>query len=277
MSLMWMLAQTTTPPLTTALSASGISAPTGAKISAASSGSRESVHLPTLGDRNLRKNVRRRAETVEAKPLRVAGEAQCAIADKAGAQKRCGVRIVVTLRHTQTEPPVGHQVFRIAAVQVVAGEARLVAEVFAVAAAIPTFATGPAEPRHAETFAGFEFGHAGAERRHTAHHLVPRYHRQLAAGELSVMNVQVSAAHAAGGHLEQHFPGSGFRHGYLPRRERSAATFQHHGHHVHAFAYTLLIGRQILRRITGCKDTSSERGDSMLRHSLHSSPKETTP
>jgi hypothetical protein len=47
------------------------------------------------------------------------------------------------------------------------------------------------------------------------HHLMPRDHRRLARGQLSLDHVQVRAADAAGGHLQQHliFLGQGV--GYI--------------------------------------------------------------
>ena len=93
MSDMWMPPQTTRPPFLTAFSAAGTSAPTGAKMIAASSGSRrhfvraarpdraerareilrrrialagEGEHPPALPDRHLRQDVGGGAEAVEA-------------------------------------------------------------------------------------------------------------------------------------------------------------------------------------------------------------------
>ena len=108
-------AATTTPPLRTARSAAGISAPTGAKMIAASSSSggrsselpvqaapssranacasssparREGVHLPALVSCDLSDDVGGGAEAVDPEPLALAGHAQRAIADQPGAQQR---------------------------------------------------------------------------------------------------------------------------------------------------------------------------------------------
>ena len=67
MSLMWMPAQTTRPPLRTARSAAGTSAPTGAKMIAASSGSgggsseSPAQTAPSARAKRLRRRRRRRA------------------------------------------------------------------------------------------------------------------------------------------------------------------------------------------------------------------------
>ena len=99
MSLMWMPAQTTVPPGASPPARPGTSAPTGAKMSAASSGAgrrlvaaagpcdaelarerlrggvaraREREHRAALGERDLRDQVRRRAEAVECRASRAA-------------------------------------------------------------------------------------------------------------------------------------------------------------------------------------------------------------
>ena len=124
MSLMWMPPQTTVPPLRTAASAVGTRLPTGAKISAASSSSRgrrvgvagpgrthrarevlgcrvagagEGEQLAALVARDLRHDVGGGAEAVDAEPAGVAGHAQRAPADQAGAEQRCGLGVAVAV------------------------------------------------------------------------------------------------------------------------------------------------------------------------------------
>src|SRR5581483_380201 len=96
---------TTTPPGATARSASGTSAPTGAKMIAASSGTggvevegeaagglvaraNESIDLTALVAGDLRHDVRGGAEAVEPEPVRIAGHAQRTVADEPGAEQR---------------------------------------------------------------------------------------------------------------------------------------------------------------------------------------------
>ena len=119
MSLMWMPPQTTRPPLRTARSAAGTSAPTGANRIAASSGSggvfvgaarpdraepaREALRrlvarpgegedLAALEAADLRQDMRGGAEAVEADPLARPRRFQAAPADQPGAQQRRGRR-----------------------------------------------------------------------------------------------------------------------------------------------------------------------------------------
>ena len=176
MSLMWIPAQTTEPPFATAASAAGTSSPTGAKMIAASSSSggapapahsapssranacasvvalaRHREHAPALVPRHLRDDVRGRAEAVEAEPLRVAREPQRPVTRSAPRTAAAPPRrspkpsgIGKQNRSSATDP------LRVAAVDVVAGEAREVAEVLAARRAVPALAARPAEPRNAE-------------------------------------------------------------------------------------------------------------------------------
>src|SRR5207249_11134308 len=112
MSLIWMPPHTTVPPLRVAANAAGTNAPTGAKINAASSCSGGISSEPpaqtaprprakscapmsragkgedpsALIKRQLRDDIRRSAEAVEADPLAVSAEPQCAVADEAGTE-----------------------------------------------------------------------------------------------------------------------------------------------------------------------------------------------
>ena len=115
---MWMPPHTTRPPGRSARSARGTSAPSGAKMIAASSATggstsegparshpaparellrdrvprpRKHIHLPALPARHLDQDVGSGTEPVQADPVRVPAEAQRAKADKAGAQQWRGL------------------------------------------------------------------------------------------------------------------------------------------------------------------------------------------
>ena len=177
---MWMPAHTTVPPLASARSAIGTSAPTGAKTIAASSGSggaapdapgplgaepaceararvvagaREREHPAPLVAGDLADDVRRGAEAVEAEALGVAGHPQGAVADEPRAQQRRGLEVRVAVGDREAEALVGDRVLGEAAVEVAAGEARAVAQVLAARAAVAARAAGPAQPRHADALA----------------------------------------------------------------------------------------------------------------------------
>ena len=177
MSLMWIPAQTTMPPLAVAARADGTSAPTGAKMIAASSGSggvssdepaqsapRERANawpcssparvkaktLPSLVLRDLGDDVRGGAEAVQSEPLGVARHPQRAVADQARAEQRRGLEILVALGNGEAEPLVRDDALGVAAVQLVPGEAGPVAQVLAPGAAVAAGAVRPAEPGDAD-------------------------------------------------------------------------------------------------------------------------------
>ena len=72
--------------------------------------------------RDLRDDVRRGAEAVQAEPLGVAGEAQRAIADQPRAQERRRLEVAEAVRDRKAEALVGDSPLRVAAVDVVARE-----------------------------------------------------------------------------------------------------------------------------------------------------------
>jgi hypothetical protein len=240
---MWMPAQTTRPPGATARSAAGTSAPTGAKMIAASSGAGaaavespaqaaprplaksrprvspgrgEREHLGAAMDRELRHDVRRRAEAVEAEPPRRPRLHQRAVADEAGAEQRRRLLIGKGRRNGETVALVGDRVGGIAAVARIAGEAGSLAEILAARNAEAAGAARPSEPRHADARAERELLGARAARRDRADDLVAEHERQLRMRELAVIDVQIGAADAAGVNGDQDLA--------LPRRRaRDAA------------------------------------------------------
>jgi hypothetical protein len=144
----------TRPPFFTALSASGTSVPTGAKMIAASSGSggrsselpaqtapsevakrcdgrvprsRECVDAPALPGSDLRQDMGGCAEAVEAERKPRPGHAIAAPADEAGAQQRRRFQGIELLRQRKAESRVGEDVRGIATVSGIAGEDRMVA------------------------------------------------------------------------------------------------------------------------------------------------------
>src|SRR5690606_38818055 len=91
-----------------------------------------------------------------------------------------------------------------AAVDLVAGEARRIAQILVARATVRTGAAGVAEPRDADALAEREARDAGAERVHTADDLVAGNDRPLRMLEVTVRDVEVGAAHATGRDLDPH-------------------------------------------------------------------------
>src|SRR5690242_892744 len=98
--------------------------------------------------------MRRGAKAVDAEPQRLsgdrlAGHLQRAIANQAGAEQRRRFGIAVTFENGEDVARISDGVLGIAAVDLIAGEAWIVAEVLAAGAAVEAGAVGEAEPRHA--------------------------------------------------------------------------------------------------------------------------------
>src|SRR5581483_4195875 len=203
-SLMWMPAQTTAPPRSRARSAWRTSGPTGAKMIAASSGSGgASSDAPAHTAPSSRASGG--AEAVEAEALGVAAEAQCAIADEAGAEQRRGLVVRVAVGQGEAVAVVGDRVLGVAAVDVAPGEPGLRAEVLAARNAEPAPAARPAEPGHTDAAAGIELGPRSRlhDRRHD---LVPQHPGRRRHLDLAVKEMQIGAAHPACVHAEVPVP-----------------------------------------------------------------------
>ena len=217
---MWMPAQTTTPPRASARRAAGTSSPDrreddrgvellrprlvrrarplAAELEREPRGRvvsrpHEAEHAPSFVTRDLDDDVRRGAEAVEPEPLGIAREAQRAVADQPGAEERRHLQVVVLVRQRQAVALVGDDPLRVAAVEVVAREARRLAEVLAAGEAVAARPVGPAEPGHAEP----------APVLVAADDLVPGNERELRVRQLAVDDVEVGAADTAGRHAQQ--------------------------------------------------------------------------
>src|SRR5207247_3676880 len=143
------------------------------------------------------------AEAVYAEALRIARHAQCAVADQPGTHQGCGLDIAVTPIDRKAIALVGDGQLAIAAVDLIAGKARAVAQILLTAAAIVTDPTGPAEPRHPDPLADCKAVRRLALLHHGADDLMPEYQRQLRVGKLAVDNMQIGSAHRAGAHRDQ--------------------------------------------------------------------------
>jgi hypothetical protein len=121
------------------------------------------MHGRTLPQRQLRRQVRRRAEAVDAEPARwrQLAEPQGPVADDPGAQQGRRVHVVVALRQPVGEPFVDEAELGVSTVGVPAGEQRRAAEVLLTVPAEPAAAAGSAEPGHADPVAAREPAGAG--------------------------------------------------------------------------------------------------------------------
>jgi hypothetical protein len=126
--------------------------------------------------------VRRRAEPIQAEPLRVARQPQRAVADQAGAQQRCGLETGVPVGERKAEALVGDRLLCVATVDRVAGEASVVAEVLAPGTAVAASPARPAEPGHADDLTRLETLRIGPALGDRGDDLVTEDERQLRLG-----------------------------------------------------------------------------------------------
>ena len=234
-------------PCARARSAAGTSSPTGAKMIAASSSSggparrvarplgaerarerlrllvaraRDGEHARGPERRDLADDVRRGAEAVQPEPLarrRRAAASGSRSARRRGAA-RPGRRIAV--RDREAVALVRDGELGVAAVEVVAREARAVAEVLAAGEAEAALAARPAEPGHADACPGSKRSPPA-----TTSPTIwwPGTSGSFGSVELAVDDVQVGAADAAGADPEQHLARLRRRVGQLARAKRLAA------------------------------------------------------
>ena len=125
------------------------------------------------------------------------------MADQPGAEerRRFGVRIGVGQRKGVAR--IGDNMIGIAAVAGVAGELSAVAEVLPPAQAIAAMPASPGEPRYADPSTNAVIEDAFAQRDDPPDDLMPWDDRMTDMRQLVVDDMQVRAAHAAGGNLDK--------------------------------------------------------------------------
>src|SRR4051812_43370326 len=102
---------------------------------------------------HLRHDVGGGAKAVNADQPRVPGHAQRAVTDEAGAHQGRRLDVAPAGVDRKAIALVGDGQLGIAAVDLIAGESRAVAQILAAAAAVSADAACPAEPRHADPVA----------------------------------------------------------------------------------------------------------------------------
>jgi hypothetical protein len=115
------------------------------------------------------------------------------------------------LRDGEAEPFVGQGVFAIAAIDLISGEARPLAQILAAAATVRTFTTSPAEPRYADSFPEVHTLDPASDCRYRSDDLVTRNERQFRLCELPIENMEIRTADAARVNANQHLTGAWLR------------------------------------------------------------------
>ncbi len=101
-------------------------------------------------NRNLRDQMRRVAESVNAKTPRIARFAIRSVTDQSRAKQRRNLDVAVTLRQMETVSRIGHSELGVTAVDRVTRKARIIAKILSAGLAIRAIAVGPAKPRDSD-------------------------------------------------------------------------------------------------------------------------------
>jgi hypothetical protein len=99
----------------------------------------------------LSDQVRRVSKAVNPESFRVSGFSIGTIAEHSGAKQRRYFQVFVFIRQVKAVAQIRDGELGIAAVDVVTGELRVVAKIFAIGSTICAFAIGPAEPWNSDT------------------------------------------------------------------------------------------------------------------------------
>jgi hypothetical protein len=207
-------------------------------------GTREGEHLASLGHRELREQVRGGTETIQTDRVRLAGRPIRTEPDEPGAQQRRRLLIRVLRRDGEAEACVGHDLGRVSAVHRAAGEHRPIAQVLRAGAAVVAFTAGAGQPRDARAIADLELRDRGAPLANAADDLMTWNHRVVSLWQLAIEQVQIGAAHAAGGDVQQHLVRAQGRQRDRLADERRARRAQSHRSCGGVQAHVLLAGRR---------------------------------
>jgi hypothetical protein len=184
---------------------------------------RTNIHRTTPRTRNLNRDMRARAEPIEAEALARldTAEPQGAIPDDAGTQQRCRFlvreprrqRICVTSRHDR--------IVRIAAVDLVAGEGRAQAQILPAAQTKLASAAGRLQPGNADPIAFLQIAHIPAQPLDDADHLMPGDNVRRDMGQLAFDDMKVRPAHAAHMDTDPDLARTRFRRSDLLKNQRT--------------------------------------------------------
>ena len=107
------------------------------------------------------------------------------------------MHIVVLVWKWEAKGRIGHRVFGVPAIDLIAGVARVRAEILPIGAAELTGAAGPTEPRNADPSARHERRHLATDRLDSADDLMTGNYGDRRIRQLPIDHVKVGAAHAA--------------------------------------------------------------------------------
>ena len=193
--------------------------------------SRDCVDFPPLRDRDLGNDMRRSPKAVESQNVRVARHAKRSVADQSGAEQRRKPIGFSVLREGEAVAGFGDGVIGVPALDLVAGKARVIAEIFASGMAKTAVAARMPKPGNADPLPDLQVANILAERRDPSHDFMAGNDRQIRFGQFAVDHVQVRPADTACLNGNQNLVPPWRRDGQLLQAQRLTGMPEHHGLH----------------------------------------------
>ena len=209
--------------------------------------SRESKYFSSLGERDLRDQMPRRTESIDAEPKRIACQPIRAVTDQAHAQQRRRFDVGVTRRQRKAISRVGDDVFGVTGVKPISRIARFATEVLPAGRTKYAMFATRAEPRHADAGAYAVLGDARTASNDCSDNLMSGNHREFGVAKLSVDEMQIGPAHPAGVNRDKHL--SGLRHGNGQSRSAQRLTDRIEQHRVHRRGTRHFVWRAPMRTV----------------------------
>src|SRR5206468_1646758 len=130
-------------------------------------------YLAAIVNCDLRDDVRRSAEAVEPDSPAGPRHAIRAISNQSSAKERRRLSVAVTVRHFEHISPIGQGVFRVPAVELIAGKSGLRTQIFPSGRAVLALPARGRQPRNAHAVANRQLLHAGSYAFDNADDFVP--------------------------------------------------------------------------------------------------------
>src|SRR5688572_19320973 len=158
----------------------------------------ECVDCATLVLGDLDQDMRRSAEAVDAKARCSARFAKAAVTNQPGTEQGRRLDVREGARNRETKARIRHRIFGVAAIEGVAGELRLVAQILAAGNAKLAGAAGPTQPGDAGAIADLEPFHSFSHLLDDTDDFVPWNDGKFRIGKFALYQMQIGATDSAG-------------------------------------------------------------------------------
>src|SRR6185312_5179718 len=163
-------------------------------------GTGEGEYLAILPNCHLRNDVSRGAEPVQPDPPSVAGAFEAPPPNQTRTQQRRGGHCIRIVAQVNAITGAGDHVAGESTWPGIAGEFRVITQIFAPRRAVGANTAGATEPWHADAHPRQEFLDIMTCALDNTDDFVPRYHRRFHEWQLAIDHMQIGAAHPAGLH-----------------------------------------------------------------------------